>query len=375
MQNAISINKIYAKQPKEQASIIGMVVDKQITKNNTIILNVEDLTGEIKVLISKNSEIHKIARDIILDEVIGIIGTLGDRVIYANQIIPPNIPLNRELKKSPNEVYAAFISDIHVGSKYFLKEKFEEFINWLNSKAEGQNEIKIISKIKYLFLVGDLVDGIGVYPSQEPLIEIKDIREQYNLLAELLGKIRKDIKIIICPGNHDATRLALPQPPLDKDIAQRIWDLKNVVMVSNPSLVNIQSSEEFPGFDVLLFDGYSYHTYLDEVEELRLAGGHNNPLNVMKFLLQKRHLSPTHNTSRYVPYQNEDPLVIEKVPDIFVSGEMHKVAVENYKNITLIYCGCWQSKTPRQVQLGLEPDTAVVPIINLQTRTSIIKSF
>ncbi len=48
--------------------------------------------------------------------------------------------------------------------------------------------------------------------------------------------------MIICPGNHDAMRIAEPQPELYRDFAAPLYELPNAIMVSNPSIVNIGSS-------------------------------------------------------------------------------------------------------------------------------------
>ncbi|QQG39151.1 MAG: metallophosphoesterase [Candidatus Woesearchaeota archaeon] len=376
LHDAVSINRIINKKDKEQVSIIGIVSSKQKTKNGNIVVELEDLTDTIKVIFHQNNqESLESANNLVLDEVIGVVGVIKGNILFGKSILFPDIPLNKELKKAPDEVYAAFISDIQLGSNKFVLDSFKKFIEWLNGKSDNENQRAIALKIKYLFLVGDLVDGVGVYPGHEKNLAIKDIRQQYNSLAQLLSTIRKDIKMIICPGNHDAGRLALPQLPLDKKFAEAMCSLSNTYLVSNPAWVNIHSSKDFPGFDVLMFDGYGYHYYLTEVESLRMAGGHNNPTAVMKFLLQKRHLTPTHNFTRFVPYEDEDPLIINRVPDIFASGEMHKVAVDSYKNVTLLISGCWQSKTDFQEKIGIEPDVAKFPIVNLKTREVKILNF
>ena len=82
---------------------------------------------------------------------------------------------------------------------------------------------------------------------------IKDIYEQYALCAELVGKIRKDLHIVICGGNHDAIRLAEPQPILDKDLAKGFHEMPNVTLVTNPALVSIHAKRDFEGLKVLLY--------------------------------------------------------------------------------------------------------------------------
>src|SRR3989338_10706308 len=121
MRNITSINRLIGKKDKENISIIGLVKDKRTTKNNNLILTVEDPTSSIKVLVNKNKpDLFEQAKEIVLDEVIGVVGVNGENIVFANNILWPDIPTNRELKKSSDEAYAIFLSDLHVGSKNFL---------------------------------------------------------------------------------------------------------------------------------------------------------------------------------------------------------------------------------------------------------------
>lgn len=375
LQGATSIKRILQKNQKEKVMIIGIVKDKYITKNNNIILTLEDPTGQITVVVSKTSGVYKTARDIVLDEVLGISGMNGESAIFANNIYMPDVPSNNPLKKSPDKGYAIFISDIHMGSTNFLEKEFKKFLKWINGNAGSDDHKEIAKNLKYIFLVGDLVDGIGIYPGQERELVIQDIYKQYEEVAKLLRQIPSDKKIIICPGNHDAVRIAEPQLPLYEDLAKPLWDMPNVIMVSNPSIINIHSSKNFQGLDVLLYHGYSFDFYVANVETIRKKKGYDNPEIIMKFLLQKRHLAPTHGSNLYVPDKTTDPLVIKKVPDIFVSGHIHKASMLNYRNITLICSSCWQSITSFQEKVGHHPEPARVPVLNLKTREMKILRF
>ena len=55
MASTISINKLYNKKDKENVVIIGMVSDKQVTKNGNIMLKLEDPTGYTKQSSTKQS--------------------------------------------------------------------------------------------------------------------------------------------------------------------------------------------------------------------------------------------------------------------------------------------------------------------------------
>ncbi|MBI2546302.1 DNA-directed DNA polymerase II small subunit [Candidatus Woesearchaeota archaeon] len=366
LQSPLSINRLAGKRDREPVAIIGMVKDKETTKSGGISLILEDLTGSVKVFVNKNNkELFGNAQDIVLDQVVGIVGAPGNNIVFANSIIEPDISF-REQKKAPIESYALFLSDLHVGSRLFLRETFERFLAWINGGSGKQHEW--VSKIKYIFVAGDIVDGCSIYPGQEKELEIPDIYSQYKECAALLSRIPKHITIIISPGNHDAMRISEPQPELYKDFAADLWKLENVVMVSNPGMVNIESAPGFPGFDVLIYHGYSFDYYIANVESIRNNGGYDRPDLIMRFMLKKRHLAPTHTSTLYIPDPESDPLVIDKVPDIFVTGHLHKVSARAYKHVTLICGSCWQDKTPFQEKLGHNPEPGRVPVLNLQTR-------
>jgi DNA polymerase II small subunit len=374
LEGLVSINKIGN---NRNFSIIGLVSQKRITKNKNIILEVEDLTGRISILISQDKEpLLKKAKEVILDDVVGLrCSGSGKDIIYANDIVFPDSYVT-EKKKSDEEIYAVFISDMHIGSKLFYKENFMRFIRWLRGEDMDEQMKEKVKKIKYLFIVGDNVDGVGIYPGQEPLLEIKDMKDQYSKLVEYFKLIPEYIRIIMCPGQHDSVRVPEPQPAIDEEFAKELTEMKNVFLVSNPALVEIDCSEKKKGFKVLMYHGASMiRTWIDEIEELRLGQAHMNPTKVVKFMLRHRHLSPTHSGNVYVPSEKEDMLIIKEVPDIVLTGDLHKADVDIYNNTLLIACSCWQSMTPFEEKVGNHPDPCKVPMLNLKTREIKILDF
>lgn len=364
LNNLISIDKITGNQ--RNFSVIGIVTNKTLTKNKNIILEIEDLTERIKVLISQNKpELYEKSREILLDDVIGFKCSGTREFLFVNDFFYPDCFL-REKHRTDEEIYALFISDIHVGSKNFLESNFNKFIEWLNEKNCSETQKQIIKKIRYLFVVGDSIDGVGVYPGQEKDLAIKDITKQYEKLAEFFKKIPKHITIIHCAGQHDAVRVAEPQPPLGEDFASSLYSISNLYLVSNPSLVEI-ASENNSGIKVLMYHGASMHPIINEIEELRIINAHHYPAKVVKHLLLRRHLAPSHGDMVYIPNANEDPLLIKEVPDIITTADLHRPDIDSY-NGTLIICNsCWQSITAFEEKVGNIPDPCKVPILNLKT--------
>jgi len=374
LQGVVSINRVLNKFEKENVSVIGMINNKRVTKNGNIILELEDLTGTINLLINKSREkLFKIANNLLLDEVIGATGVCSrgfgrGSIIFCDELILPSVPVDHEFKKLDKEVYAVFTGDIQLGNKYFCAKDFLKFIDWINGDSGNKEQREIAKKVRYLFFVGDLVDGVGVYPNHDKDLEIKDVYEQYSLLAKMLSKIRKNVKIVLIGGNHDAIRIAEPQPLLDRKIAAPLYEMPNVVMLNNPGFVNICSSANFSGFDILLYHGYSFPYISEHINEIRINGGIKRPDLIMKAVLERRHLAPTHGSTLYIPDYTNDTLIIKKIPDFFATGHIHKTVAVNYKNITLMGCGCWIRQTENQKKRGIEPDPSRVILVNLQNR-------
>lgn len=362
--NLTTISKLSSQ--KQSATVIGIVSSKRVTKNKNTILELEDLTGRVSVLVNANKEeLAKKVKTIVLDEIIAVKCTGSSEILFANEIIFPESFSDR--KKLAEEEYAAFISDMHVGSSKFLEENFMKFVSWINCEQGDEHQKELAKKIKYLLIVGDNVDGIGIYPGQEPLLSINELSAQYKKLAEILGKIRQDILMFMIPGQHDASRIAEPQPPIDKAYAPDLYEMKNLTLLSNPSMVEIGATKHAGGLKVLMYHGASMHGFMDEIEDLRLAKATRTPTKIVKYMLQKRHLSPQHDSSDYLPIKDSDPMLIKEVPDIVATGDIHRSDVSLYNNILLVASSCWQTMTPFEEKIGHEPDPCKVPILNLKT--------
>ncbi len=371
LDNLISIDKITG---NAEICIIGMVTSKQITKNKNLILEVEDLTGTAKLLINQNKEeVYEKSKEILLDDIIGFKCNGTRDFLFVNDFFYPDCFIG-EKKRLDNEEFALFISDVHVGSNNFLGDNFNKFISWLNGENSDRKQRETLKKIKYMFVVGDTIEGVGVYPGQEKELVIKDIKMQYDRLAEFYDKIPKHIQIIQCAGQHDGVRVPEPQPPVGEDFAEALHKLPNMHIVSNPSFIEIGGTEDKEGIKVLMYHGASMHGVIGEIEELRLANAHSAPAKVIKHLLLRRHLAPTHGATTYIP-GDEDAMLIKEIPDIITTGDLHRTEIDSYNNVLIIANSCWQSMTAFEEKVGNVPDPCKVPILNLKTREIRILDF
>jgi DNA polymerase II small subunit len=345
-----------AKETKEDSRIIAILGGPKI-REDKVICEIEDESGFANCIADNKT-------DIIKDAVALLEGSFSGKFFVAKTIKYPDIPVYTERPHIDGSI--AFISDIHVGSKLFAKELFLGFIKWLNLEIDEYRNLA--QSIKYLVILGDAVDGVGVYPEQATEIYTTNVRAQYEELASLLDKIRKDIKIILIPGNHDASYGALPQPPVSKEFAAPLYNVRNLFLASNPSFLKIKEK-----VNIALYHGNSLHFYVDTIEKYGKMT-RENIASIMKLLLQARHFAPSEGSTPILP-MIEDPLVMVEPPQIFSIGDTHKALATKYKGTVLINSGCWQYQTNYMKKLGVEPDIAKVPIVNLNDLTFTILDF
>ena len=333
-------------------NLILMVKEIRTTKNGHKFIEFEDDTGSISILFSnKNEELFADAEKLVRDEVVGVIANKDGDFVIANQLIYPDVT---RIEEKEMDFGIVFLSDVHIGSLTFLEDAFKKFIDWINCEYGNEEQRKVAEDIKYLIVAGDIVDGIGVYPNQDKELSIKDIREQYEEAARFLGNIRSDIKIIITPGNHDASRLAEPQPAVPEEYAKSLYKLNNVEFVSNPEVVSLD------GINVLIYHGESFNELPMAIKGL----SYEKNEQMMEELLRKRHLAPIYGERTPLASELEDYLVIEKVPDIFHTGHIHINSYKKYNGIHLINSGTFQTQTEYQKIKNIEPTPAQVPVID-----------
>ena len=361
LQSATTINRLERRDEGEEATTVGLVKSKyQTNSSGKYIVELEDKTGTFKALVDDRE-----GERIVPDEMIGVIGSMGGDIIYADSIIRADMPIPQGMNTTDQNVSAAYISDLHIGSKDTRHDKLNDFGDWLSSSKANN--------VGYLVISGDVVEGVGTYPGQEEELEIKDIYKQYNAFEKWVEeRLPEDLQIIIGPGNHDITRLAEPQPRLPEKVFPTIKDFNNVHLVQNPQTVRLHGIES-KGIKNLMYHGYSFDDHADQIQELR-EKGYEHPHHIMIDLLKRRHLAPTYGSNSLSP-EGKDSLVIEEEPDVFVSGHFHSHSNESYKGVNVINSSTFQAQTDFQKRVGHEPDPGKVTIVDYKTRNTRVKKF
>ena len=340
-----------------EITIVGLVSEPRWAKSGNLMFLLEDETTQIQCLLKPPTganPLHSALDGLMNDDVVGVSGFfIGDRTdlfIISNIHFPP---LPRRAKNTANideSVSAAFLSDVHVGSKTFLEPQWEKMINWFKTDP-------LAKTIKYFVLSGDGVDGVGIYPGQDRHLAITDLFKQYGALANLLSDLPDWVDVIILPGNHDAVRPAEPQPALDPEVQQ---DYSDAVFVGNPCDFSLH------GVRILSYHGKSIDDFVAGLRSVTYA----KPEMAMRSMLERRHLAPSWGGKTPLSPEPEDSMVIGTIPDIFVTGHVHGQYVGDHKGTTIVHSSTWQDQTDYQRMLGFQPKPCILTVINLHTHAS-----
>ena len=341
----------------DELFVWGLVSDRKSDRNITKI-TLEDPTSSMEIVVFEG-DLKDTADTLLMDQFAMFkIVPAKNGGFFAKEILLPDIP-EHTTNRSKTETYAVFLSDLHVGSKFFMEEELSEFINWISSADP------IARKIRFVVVGGDLIDGVGVFPGQEKILNQTTTEGQLQKTFEVLDKIPKHIKVFLISGNHDAGRKALPQPAIPKMYNSELWDRENFFMLGNPSMVSLN------GVKVLMYHGQS----IDDVVRTTPGVSYDKPAAVMRHFLKARHMSPIYGSRTPIAPETEDMMVIDDIPDIFHSGHVHFVGLDMYKGVLIVNSGAWQRQTDFQESVGITPTPGMAIIVNLQTMKVFQKDF
>lgn len=356
MRNALPLRTVLRRD--DEITTIGMVKDI-IPAKNGVVVELEDSEATVTAYVPRDVESL-----LVVDEVVGITGKRRGDMITVKSVVRPELPRERRQNVATEEKYVVFISDIHIGSMSFLEREWLKFTEWIQGRRGTEKQKDMVKRISHLVICGDVVEGIGIYPGQENDLLIDDIYLQYEELARKLSAIPEEISIIMQPGNHDAVRPSLPQPAFTKEIT-KMFQERDITFIGNPCYFEID------GVIILTYHGQSLQDFSTSLPDMN----QNHPAKIMREMLKRRHMAPIYGGIASLAPEKRDYMIIDTIPDIFVTGHVHVTAVDSYRNILLINASAWQAQTEYQRMMDFMPDPAKAVMVNLKNLTPSVIQF
>ena len=334
-------------------SVVGMVREVRTTsRQHHTLLTLDDESGSVEVLVPRGSPAARVT--FLSDEVVGLkVRWSGgkDRLPTAVSVERPDVPASARRARCGRSRRAVLLSDLHVGSKTFLARDWAALVEFLGERGPNPELARSVDSV---VIAGDLVDGIGVYPRQERDVAIADVVEQYAELGRRLRELPARMTIIAVPGNHDAVSPAEPQPALPAALAAPLGE--NVRRLANPSTFSLGGT---------LIAAYHGRGFDDLIPALPGAS-YGRPTEVMRRMLQMRHLAPIYGQRTPLAPADRDGLVIDPVPDILVTGHLHTYGVDRYRDVLMVNASAWQGETDYQRMRNIVPHPSQATVVDLQ---------
>lgn len=329
---------------KKMENMFGLSkIEKFINEDDT--LSLEDISGRVKID-KNNSKIN--INEFVSGIPIAFKGKLGNNGIfivddYLNYFPSLNInndlntPMDIEINNNKNLIL--FISNL----RYGISEKENAINTMLVDFIQGNNNLStkfnnISDKISRIVLAGssiyvnDLIEKLerdSYNNANQYKTEINNIINNYTQFDKFLNIICNYIPVDLMPSIESADGIYFPQKEnsrclfLENEINIKA---KTLNLVTNPYNFEIYDQKEKKNKIFLGTSGENINT-ISQYTSL------NDPLEIMEKTIKWGHLAPlAPDTLRMYPYTENDPLIFDKIPDVyFASGKKDL----SYKNIDI----------------------------------------
>ena len=131
------------KKPNTEMYICGLVIEKNIEKDRAT-FKVDDLTGSSNAIsVYDEKIIEKVS--LLLDDQMIMVEVIKSKKgnLVAKDVIMPGVIASPE-NRSKTDTYVAFVSDLHIGSKFFMENEFVKFIDWLSSPDPKARKVRFL---------------------------------------------------------------------------------------------------------------------------------------------------------------------------------------------------------------------------------------
>jgi len=153
--------------------------------------------------------------------------------------------------------------------------------------------------------------------------------ERYSDIDTVFAVVSRSRPVLVMSGENDPVNGMLPYMPMSKIFFPKCSAQDKFELCTNP--------HEFQHGGAT-FLGTSGENVTDALRGTKV----NDSVQILKSLLQARHIAPTApDTLPCLPHKTDDVLTIDKVPRVFFAGNQQKFGVESFQGVTLLSIPTW----------------------------------
>ncbi|ORX57896.1 hypothetical protein BCR36DRAFT_580462 [Piromyces finnis] len=320
---------------------------------------IEDESGRMTLIGDKTNTM-----DIMTGTVIGVLGLENkhgefELLDYCLPGFPERIPQKLPTAEvdSNEPKYIAFLSGLEIGNEAYDSLKTQLLFEYLTGELGCFADQVHASQIIRVIIAGNLITKY-----QRTKEEIKkarlyghfecksatDYQSYLQQLDMLLSTLSSSVPIDIMPGDNDPSNRSFPQQPLHSSIFKNTNLSDACYMATNPHLCDIdnlsilgtsgQNINDILRYTDIKVDEDDEEQEKDiKAEEDKMSVDENEkemndsvkeePIDMAERTLKWQHLVPTApDTLPSYPFKDNDPFVIESLPNVYFIGNQNKFA-------------------------------------------------
>ncbi|ORX79900.1 hypothetical protein LY90DRAFT_447324, partial [Neocallimastix californiae] len=221
--------------------------------------------------------------------------------------------------------YIAFLSGIEIGNEAYNSLKTQLLFEYLTGELGCIADQVHASQIIRVIFAGNLITKYK--RTKEEIKNARlyghfncksstDYQEYLKQLDRLLSTVSSCVPIDIMPGDNDPVNRSFPQQPLHSSFFKETNLSDACQMATNPHYCEI---------DHLNILGTSGQNIKDQNQEKEMKK--ETPIDMLERTLKWQHMAPTApDTLTCYPFKENDPFVIESLPDVYFVGNQRRFA-------------------------------------------------
>ncbi|CAD8066554.1 unnamed protein product [Paramecium primaurelia] len=326
--------------------------------SNEDVCYLEDRSGRIKLQINnallclpnKKDKIINVS-DLVTGITLMIEGQIvANNIVKVEKIYLPTLPETPMLKQLNSTQYLCLISGLNYNALESTT-KYRHMIDYLQGNLYSGEGSEIPYQISQVIFLGNLYCKLEETTEQQILQQ--DFKGLYNKLQlnikgvdELISQLISITPVAIMPGINEPVSQMLPQTPLHKSHFPETFDKSNqLVFLTNPT--------EFTLGDIKILGTSGQN--IQDIKKYSLVKNQED-VDILEMTLFYGHIAPTApDTLISFPQQDQDPFVLQELPNIYFAGNMQKFGT---KMVT---------DNVRIVSVPAFSETGTICLINLNT--------
>lgn len=252
------------------------------------------------------------------------------------------------------DYYMLIVSGLNLtGDGYANNQELSQSLNLLFDLATGHSDFILDKTIVNLILAGN---SIKLDDDGSKSGDIDSI-EALKMLDKFLANVGQYMFVDVMPGSLDLSNGLYPQQPLHPCLFPQTFRLSTIRSVTNPHRATY-------------FDVDFLGTSGENIDSIRSCTMWNEPIEIMRNLLQWGHLAPTcPDLLHSYPFSQHDPMVINQYPDVLFAGNQPEFSCATFDAPISECTGDLNAKTKtiRLISVPSFVEKRIGVLVNLRT--------